>query len=234
MQVEFTIRHYIAHEDDSFTSSDESYSSDSDHSFQDISPITSEEEISTSSSSDESENDTSEVGSPPPVTSSEWQQGNQQSSVQHRYTMYRLCGDNIDKTVKQRYMRCDVQKTASIHHFHSYAVANRIDFSDLSDITPPLPQVSLRQLAISLLPSTDDDMAIRHNFAIHISRVLVDNLDYFSRTFDGVVNWHIQHKFYEQMSRKSEVVSTLVLKGISCCLIMNNNDLLSGATWNSA
>lgn len=83
MQVEFTIRHYIAHEDDSFTSSDESYSSDSDHSFQNISPITSEEEISTSSSSDENENDTSEVGSPPPVTSSEWQQGNQQSSVQH-------------------------------------------------------------------------------------------------------------------------------------------------------
>ena len=68
---------------------------------------------------------------------------NQQVSTQcagepfsHGQTVYRLCGDNIDKTVKPRYMRSDTHKTESIHYFHSYAAANRVDFSDLSERTP--------------------------------------------------------------------------------------------------
>ena len=39
-------------------------------------------------------------------------------------TMYHLCGDNLDKGIKQRYMRIDNEKPASIHYFHSFAVAN--------------------------------------------------------------------------------------------------------------
>ena len=74
--------------------------------------------------------------------------------------MYRLCGDNIDKTVKQRYLRYGTQKTGSIHYFHSYAVANKIDFSSLPETTPPLPNVGVHQLAASLLPSPDDDAAL--------------------------------------------------------------------------
>ena len=56
---------------------------------------------------------------------------NQQVSTQcagepfsHGQTMYCLCGDNIDNTVKPRYKRSDTHKTESIHYFHSYAVAN--------------------------------------------------------------------------------------------------------------
>ena len=48
---------------------------------------------------------------------------------------------------------------------------------------------------------------MRNNFATHVSRVLVNNIDFFKVTFDGVVDWHIKHQFYEQMSRKSDVVS---------------------------
>ena len=191
-----------------------------------MSPVTSEEEYVTSSSSDESECDTSETQTPTmssaiqPSTASLQSPGsfhptmNQQVSTQsagepfsHGQTMYRLCGDNIDKTVKPRYMRSDSHKTESIHYFHSYAVANRVDFSDLSERTPPLPSVDLWQLASSLLPSPDDDATMRNNFATHVSRVLVNNIDFFKVTFDGVVDWHIKHQFYEQMSRKSDVVS---------------------------
>ena len=107
-------------------------------------------------------------------------------------------------------MRCDTQKSGSMHYFHSYAVADRIDFSNLSETTPPLPSVSRRQLATSLLPSPDDDLVIRNNLAILVSRVLVSNVDFFKVAFDSVVEWHIKHQFYEQMSRKSEVVSVYV------------------------
>jgi len=46
-----------------------------------------------------------------------------------------------------------------------------------------------------------------NNFAILVSRILVSNIDFFKVAVDGVVEWHIKHEFYWQMSRKSEVVS---------------------------
>ena len=61
--------------------------------------------------------------------------------------MYCLCWDNTDKTVKLQYTRSDTHKTESIDYFHSYAVANRVDFIDLSERTPPMPSVELWQEA---------------------------------------------------------------------------------------
>ena len=48
---------------------------------------------------------------------------------------FRICGDNIDKKVRTRYMQSDM-KNSSLHYFHSYAVLNRIDSSSLSDEIP--------------------------------------------------------------------------------------------------
>ena len=45
---------------------------------------------------------------------------------------FQLCGDNIDKSVKRRYMRCD-KGNHSLHYFHSYTALDRIDLSGLSD-----------------------------------------------------------------------------------------------------
>lgn len=45
---------------------------------------------------------------------------------------YTLCGDNIDKNVRRRYQRSD-KTTISLHHFHMYAVKNRVDFTLESD-----------------------------------------------------------------------------------------------------
>ena len=73
-------------------------------------------------------------------------------------------------------MRYGQNKTDSIHYFHSYAVADRINFSDLSETAPLLPNVSDEQLAISLLPSVEEDMAIHNNFATLVARALVRSL----------------------------------------------------------
>ena len=77
----------------------------------------------------------------------------------------------------------------------------------IPETTPPLPSVDVLQLATSLLPSPDDDVALRKNFATLVSRILFGSIDFFMLTFDDVVEWHIKHEFYEQMSRKSDVVS---------------------------
>ena len=199
-----------------------SVDSDSDNSYKGIS-ITSDEEYSPSiaeSSDDDSETAEFQPMTQPPAMSTgsttdhetaSLQTTYEESSVSQSPRMFRLCGDNIDKTVRQRCMRSGTSKTDSIHYFHSYAPADRIDFSYLSDKTLPFPDVDLNQLATSILPSADDDQALQDNFATLISRVLVENVDYFKRSFDGVVNWHVKHEFYQQMAQKSEVVSVILL-----------------------
>ena len=98
--------------------------------------------------------------------------------------------------------------------------------------------MDLCQLASSLLPSPDDGVTMHNNFATHMSRVLVNNIDFFKVTFDGVVDWHIKHQFYEQMSEKSDVVSfssTCILIALQlCCGAVHYSvpSILTGTTWN--
>ena len=120
---------------------------------------------------------------------------------------YRICGDNIDKNVRARYMRSD-KKNLSLHYFHSYAVLNRIDASSFSDTVPDTSNLNVDVVANSLLPSPSDDIAIRGNIAKLISRVLVENLEYFKFAFEDVIDWHIEHPFYGEMSQQSVMVSS--------------------------
>lgn len=120
---------------------------------------------------------------------------------------YRLCGDNVDKSIKHRYMRSATSGSVSdIHYLHSYAVKNRISTHGLSEASPATPTADAKQLALSLLPSADDDSTISKNFVALVSRVLVDQLPFFEHTFDHVVAWHTPHSFSEQMKAKSDVV----------------------------
>ena len=86
--------------------------------------------------------------------------------------MFHLIGDNVDEGVKQQYMRFDVSKPDSIHYFHSFAVADQADFSSLSEQIIPTEQTNAKQVALSLLPSSEDDSAMRDNICVLISRVL--------------------------------------------------------------
>ena len=126
-------------------------------------------------------------------------------------TLYHICGDNVDEGIKPRYMRVGVNKPKDIHYFHSCAVADRIDFTSLSDEIIPTHQRDVNQLALSLIPSPEDDVVLRDNIMTLISRILFENLDFFNLTFDGVVDWHIKHEYYKEMSTKSVVVSCILL-----------------------
>ena len=104
-------------------------------------------------------------------------------------------------------MRAGVSKPDSIHYFHSYAVADRVDFSMLSEQVTPTQQQDKKQIAVSLLPVPEDDEAMRDNIIILISRILTENLEFFRLSFEDVVMWHIKHEFYQEMSNTSIVVS---------------------------
>lgn len=143
-----------------FSSSlDDSSDSDSDNSRQyNISPITSEEEYCTSESSgNETDETESDYRNPSQQSDHEMQlmpSANGTTASLCSRTTYRLCGDNIDKTVRHRYMRCGVSKPNSIHYFHSYAVADRISLDGMSEAVLPLPSVDTEQLSISFLIAT--------------------------------------------------------------------------------
>ena len=73
---------------------------------------------------------------------------------------FRLCGDNIDKVVRQRFMRSDSTQPDSIHYFHSYAVRDRVDFTYLSEVEPTPITSTLHQHALNLLPSPGENCAL--------------------------------------------------------------------------
>ena len=101
--------------------------------------------------------------------------------------IYTLCGDNIDKIIRRRYLRTDSNATAtSLHYFHFYAVKDRIDFGDLGEKTIVCDGADQLQLVQSLLPSPEDDKAIRKNICVLISRILFNNLGFFKMAFDGI------------------------------------------------
>ena len=109
-------------------------------------------------------------------------------------TLYKLCGDNIDKTVHQRYMRSDSHGTRSLHYFHSYAIADRINFSNLSQETQPSRSLNSHTQALLLLPSLEDEEALKKNFKILISRILYDNIPFFRTRSFGSTSSTIIHR----------------------------------------
>ena len=109
--------------------------------------------------------------------------------------------DNIDKTVRPRDQRVDVQ-SKSLHYVQAYAAKDRIDYSKFSNSPPPLGKS-----AYDLLPSTSDYQTLKDNFAILVAYILVKHIPYFSQDFKGLVPSHIAHQFSSEMSKASEIVS---------------------------
>lgn len=73
----------------------------------------------------------------------------------HNIPSYKLVGDNIDKEVKPREMRSDHQT----RYFHAYAVRDRIDLSNVSDVkvTPDIDSINITDL----LPNASDDEELK-------------------------------------------------------------------------
>lgn len=120
---------------------------------------------------------------------------------------FRVCGDNIDKTIHRRFLRSD-RENISIHYFHSYAVLNRVDFSHLSDDIPDNSTThDLNRVALSLQPTALDDEILHDNISTLISRILCTRMEFFKVCFQDLIQWHIKHKYTIEMSQKSVVVS---------------------------
>ena len=127
---------------------------------------------------------------------------------------FKIVGDNIDKEVKPRNMRSDYQ-ARSLHYFHLYAVKDRIDLSKCED-QPSAPDVSSIDLQM-FLPSDSDDTTLRRNMGMLIARVLMKHIPFFT-TYGKGIEQHIRHQFTEEMSQKSTVVCSQILKAIARCL----------------
>lgn len=122
------------------------------------------------------------------------------------YPTFKLVGDNIDKHVKPREMRVDIQ-AQSLHFFNIYAVRDRVDVSHLPD-APALPDPDAINVE-AVLPSPEDHEAILRNFTILAGRVLKKYMQFFTNFAFGLAR-HIKHQYYEEMSQKSEVVSIVL------------------------
>jgi hypothetical protein len=124
---------------------------------------------------------------------------------------YVLCGDNIDFTVKAHWMRLVGSRNQSYHFIHCYAVKDRIDFSHLTICPPPKCLKTPLQMSTEILPSHQTDSELVDDICMLVSRVIVSYLSFFKHTFSDVVYWHFKNKYFEEMSKKSEVVSVLVV-----------------------
>ena len=100
-------------------------------------------------------------------------------------------------------MRIDNQ-TKSLHYYHSYAIRDRIDLTGVDDTSslPDIKDVDVTQL----LPSSEDEHAIRQNFSYLVARVLCKYMLFFKNYGKGLEK-HLQHEYSYEMSQKSEVVS---------------------------
>ena len=117
--------------------------------------------------------------------------------------LYKLVVDNIDKTVKSRDMRSNVQ-TKSLHYVQMYSVKNRIDFLVLSQVPRSL---NIDDSLYSILPSEEEYKALKIFFAILIARTIHEHIPFFGKDFKRLIPMHIPHQYADRMSAKSEVVS---------------------------
>lgn len=56
-------------------------------------------------------------------------------SANSKWCGFKIIGDNIDKNIKPRYYRSNTT-VKSLHYYHSYALKDRIDMTDISDRKP--------------------------------------------------------------------------------------------------
>ena len=97
---------------------------------------------------------------------------------------------------------------------------DRVSLNYLSLLEPPCYRQTCH-LADLILPSMADDHTMKKNFTTLVSRIITKNMPFFNTSFSDVINWHIKYKYYSEMSKKSEVVSDLLLQhiGFTCTFI---------------
>ena len=118
---------------------------------------------------------------------------------------FKLVGDNLDKTIRRRHQLVN-RTTVSLHYFNSFAIRDRIDLSAFDENRPDI-SLDTSTSAECLLPTKEDLTQLLKNFEVLIGRMLVNHMPPLHRLSDVVVK-NIKHKYYAEMSQKSEVVSS--------------------------
>lgn len=124
------------------------------------------------------------------------------SNIVH-WACIKLVMDNIDSTVRPRFMREDAQNQ-SLHYVQVYAVKDRINNSSIPD-----PPPSSTRNIFNIIPSSDDYAQLKKNLPILVARILVKNIQFFNEDYRQLVTKHIPHKYSDQTSQKSEVVNSV-------------------------
>ena len=138
--------------------------------------------------------------------------------------MYQIIGDNVD--LRQKASQQTLDSTGADHHwFHMYAVLDRVDGRDL-DIDEPQADITSLPLQ-TFLPSREDCDFLKKEFAVLLSRTLVDKL-HFLHPYKYCIPTHIPHRYSTEASEKSEIVSISIenLELDLSVLTMN-----TGASW---
>lgn len=110
--------------------------------------------------------------------------------------------------LKPRDVRIDSQ-TKSIHYYHYYCLRDRIDLTGVPDSfsLPDIADIDFQ----GLLPGVEDESAMRGNFNYLVARVLCKTMPFFKKYGNGLER-HKLHQYSTEMSRKSEVVSIILLE----------------------
>ena len=122
-------------------------------------------------------------------------------------------GDNLDTTIKRRYMRTDSHIEGSLHYFHVLAVKDRVkDFGQLAMTPYHTCFNNPEKMAAQLLPTKEQDAALKENLIMIVARKLATYMPFLQFACSDVTTWHKEHEYYKEMSSKSDVVC------LQCCL----------------
>ena len=117
---------------------------------------------------------------------------------------FKLVIDNLDIFVRPR-TETSQRHADSFHFVQMYAVRDRIDVSNFSDVSR-LPDISSVKVE-NVLPSNHDLEALKDNITVLVCRTARKYLQFFRKYVDSKgVPQHITHKYTAEMSLKSEVV----------------------------
>ena len=83
----------------------------------------------------------------------------------HEWCGFKIVGGNVDKNIRPSFQRCDRQ-TKSLHYFHSFAVRDRVDLQNLSDVAPVHPPID----SSKLLPSAADIAQFKSDAEVLVAR----------------------------------------------------------------
>lgn len=120
---------------------------------------------------------------------------------------FKLVGDNIDKDVKPRYMSVNNQ-TRYLHYFNTFAVQDRALTFNLSEQCVNNPSLGINDF----LSSADDYAKLKSHFAVLVSRIMCDNMDYFNKLFEKCLTKHIPHQYSAEMAKSCKCFLTHIYR----------------------